>query len=127
MNRDTPFPGATVVVDSAAMEWVPFPIPGATGELSAVILNQDATLGPAIFVLRMAPGARIPAHYHERAKETFVVTSGDFVNAGVSYGPGAFFGILPGDVHGPHETVGGCEITIVQTEQVDPSDFFIAE
>lgn len=127
MNRDTPFPGATLVVDSARAEWRPFPIPGATDNLTAAILNRDPHLGPTVVALRMGPGAHIPAHYHERTVETFLVTEGEFVNAGVPYGPGAFFAIRPGDVHGPHDSPGGCTIVFVQTVEVDPSDFHVAE
>ena len=127
MNRDTAFPGATLVVDGKTSDWIDFPIPGATGQLTATILNRDAALGPTMVTLRMAPGAHIPAHYHKQTVETFVVTGGEFINAGVTYGPGAFFAIAPGDVHGPHDTVVGCELVFVQTKEVDPSDFFVAE
>ncbi len=127
MNTNTRFPGATLVVDGGAAEQQPFPIPGATDGLTATILNRDPALGPTMVALHMPAGARIPAHYHERTIETFVVTRGDFINAGVSYGAGTFFAIAPGDVHGPHETRDGCEIVFVQTQEVDPTDFFIAE
>ena len=127
MNRDTPFPGATLVVDPALASWAPFPIPGATDGLTAAILNRDPALGPTMVALRMPAGARIPAHYHERTVETFIVLDGEFINAGIGYPPGTFFAIAPGDVHGPHETRDGCTIAFVQTVEVDPSDFHIAE
>lgn len=127
MNRDTPFPGATRVLSPADYAWADFPIPGHTGRLDAAFLNRDLAVGPVMAAMRMAPGARIPAHYHERTTETFLVTEGTFVNAGVSYGPGAFFAIKEGDVHGPHETPTGCTLVFVQAVEVDPADFHGAE
>lgn len=119
--------GATFVVDVSDREWFDFPIPGRSGSTEAAFLNRDLAAGPIVAAMRMAPGARIPAHRHQRATETFLVLEGDFVNAGLAYGPGAFFAVRPGDVHGPHETRGGCVIAFMQSSEVDPTDFFIAE
>lgn len=127
MNRNTAFPGATLVLDPSAQQWADFPIPGHSGRLDAAFLNRDLSVGPIMAALRLAPGARIPAHYHERTSETFLVTEGEFVNAGVTYGPGAFFAVRPGDVHGPHESPNGCTLIFVQAVEVDPTDFHIAE
>lgn len=119
--------GATAVLTPPDYAWGPFPIPGHTGELNAAFLNRDLASGPITAALRMAPGARIPAHVHHRTTEAFLVTEGDFINAGTTYGPGAFFRVSPGTVHGPHETRGGCTIVFLQSVEVDPSDFHIAE
>lgn len=127
MNRDTAFPGASLVLDEKNYQWADFPIPGHTGELKAAFLNRDLGLGPIMAAMRMAPGSRIPAHYHERTTETFLVTEGEFINAGVTYGPGTFFAVQTGDVHGPHETKTGCTIVFVQAVEVDPTDFHIAD
>lgn len=127
VNRDTPFPGATLALIPAGYAWADFPIPGHTGDLRAAVLNRDLALGPVMAAMRMAPGSRIPAHYYERTAEAFLVLEGQFVNAGETYGPGAFFAIRPGDVHGPHETPSGCTLLFVQPVEVDPTDFHIAE
>lgn len=127
MNTDTPFPGASLVLRQDEYEWADFPIPGHTGELTAAVLNRDTSLGPVMAAMRMGAGSRIPAHYHERTTETFLVLDGEFVNAGVRYGAGAFFAVEVGDVHGPHETPTGCTLLFVQAQEVDPTDFHIAE
>jgi quercetin dioxygenase-like cupin family protein len=115
------------VLTRDAYAWAPFPIPGHIGDLKAAFLNRDLTRGPIVAAMTMAPGARIPAHVHRRATETFLVIEGDFIEAGEPHGPGAFFAIAPGDVHGPHETTGGCTVVFMQSVEVDPTDFEIAE
>lgn len=117
--------GASFVLDEKDRQYADFPIPGHTGKLDAAFLNRDVAAGPVVAAMKMAPGARIPAHHHQRASETFYVLDGDFVNAGIAYGPGAFFAVRPGDVHGPHETRGGCTLLFMQSTEVDPTDFFI--
>lgn len=119
--------GATAVLTPSGYVWGPSPIPGHTGELTAALLNRDLGAGPIVAALRMGPGSRIPAHVHHRTTEAFLVTEGTFVNAGISYGPGAFFTVSPGTVHGPHETKDGCTIVFLQAVEVDPTDFKIAE
>lgn len=107
-------------------DWGPFPIPGHRGDLKAAFLNRDLARGPIVAAMTMAPGAHIPAHIHRRATETFLVLEGDFIEAGVEYGAGAFFSVAPGEVHGPHETAGGCTVVFMQSAEVDPTDFEIA-
>ncbi len=119
--------GATTITTPDGYAWFPFPIPGSTGEITAAFLNRDLTAGPITAAMRMAPGARIPAHIHDRANEAFLVTEGAFINAGASYPPGSFFTVKPGEVHGPHETALGCTIVFLQSSEVDPTDFRIAE
>ncbi|WP_376099619.1 cupin domain-containing protein [Roseomonas sp. CCTCC AB2023176] len=119
--------GATEILTPADYAWGPFPIPGHTGTISAAFLNRDLTAGPVTAAMRMEPGARIPAHVHDRSTEAFLVLDGDFINAGITYGPGTFFSVRPGEVHGPHETKGGATIAFFQSSEVDPTDFRIAE
>lgn len=119
--------GATSVLKTENYQWIPFPIPGATGNLEAAILNADIELGAIVAVLRMPPGARIPAHYHKQSREEFYVLEGDFINKGETYAAGAFFAVRPLDVHGPHETQNGCLLMFMQSTEVDPTDFFIDE
>ncbi|MBU8537448.1 cupin domain-containing protein [Falsiroseomonas tokyonensis] len=119
--------GATTITTPPDYAWFPFPIPGHSGEITAAFLNRDLGAGPIAAVMQMAAGARIPAHVHDRSTEAFLVLEGRFINAGTSYGPGAFFTVKPGEVHGPHEAPEGARILFLQSEEVDPSDFRIAE
>jgi quercetin dioxygenase-like cupin family protein len=119
--------GATTITTPADYAWVPFPIPGHSGTIEAAFLNRDLGAGPISAAMRMAPGARIPAHVHDRSTEAFMVTEGVFVNAGIAYGPGAFFTVKPGEVHGPHEAPEGATVLFLQSSEVDPTDFRIAE
>lgn len=50
------------------------------------------------------PGSTIPAHRHSLADETVYVLEGDFIEAGVGYGLGAFFAGKAGTPHGPHSS-----------------------
>jgi quercetin dioxygenase-like cupin family protein len=119
--------GSTTVVKNESLKWEPFPIPGHTGKLEAAFLNRDLAQGPIVAVMRMGPGSRIPAHFHKKASETFYVLNGDFINKGVAYKKGAFFSVKPGDIHGPHSTKTGATLMFMQSTEVDPGDFFIAE
>ena len=56
-----------------------------------------------------------------------MVLEGEFINAGRAYGPGTFFAIKPGDIHGPHESNTGATVAFIQAVEVDPTDFHIAE
>jgi anti-sigma factor ChrR (cupin superfamily) len=120
----------SLVIDTATAPRVPFDIPGATpGGVSAVLLNVDAARGLVTTIIEIAPGARIPAHFHRNGAEAHYVLEGDFINAGVSHGPGGFVTHPVGTVHGPHESRGGCRVLTLQTSFVDPAspDFHIAE
>lgn len=119
--------GATTVISERDYAWMPFDIPGHSGDLRAAFLNRDLSAGPIVAAMDMAAGSRIPAHVHHRTTETFFVLSGTFVNAGVSYGAGAFFTVRTGEVHGPHETPDGCRVIFMQSVEVDSTDFEIAE
>lgn len=123
-------PGVSFAVDVHSLPEIPFPIPGATpGGVSATLVNVDAAKGLVTTIIHIAPGARIPAHYHNDGAEAHFVLDGDFINAGVSHGPGGFVTHPVGVVHGPHSSVGGCKILTLQTAYVDPEkpDFHIAE
>ena len=123
--------GQSVVVQTDALEPVPFPIPGATPPdgVTATLINVDAAQGLVTTIIHIAPGARIPAHYHNDGPEAHYVLSGDFINAGETLGPGAFVTHPTGVVHGPHESRSGCSILTLQSAYVDPTnpDFHIVE
>lgn len=121
---------ASLVVPPGTAPEVAFAIPGATpGGVTATLLNVDGARGLVTTIIRIAPGARIPAHFHRNGAEAHYVLEGDFINAGVVLGPGAFVTHPVGTVHGPHESVGGCAVLTLQTAYVDPAapDFHIAE
>ncbi len=115
----------TTVADADAA--IDLPIPGSTPTIKFQPLNLDYAIGPATMVFHFGPGTFIPAHYHKKARETFYILEGEFIDDGKTYGPGTFFGCTPGTVHGPHETKTGAIALVFQTDQVDPSDFFIAD
>jgi quercetin dioxygenase-like cupin family protein len=122
--------GDSLVIDTGLIDPVPFPIPGATpGGVMATLVNIDVTKGLVTTIIHIAAGARIPAHYHNDGAEAHYVLEGDFINAGVSLGEGAFVTHPVGVVHGPHESKGGCKILTLQTAFVDPAkpDFNIVE
>lgn len=103
-------------------------IPGATlGGIDVRVLNTDEIRGAPTTITILKPGATIPAHYHKNTSETHYVLEGDFINAGISYGPGAFFTHAAGTVHGPHSSMQGCSVLTVQPTHVDAGDFHIAD
>ena len=73
-------------------------------------LHTNEATGAKTVLTHMAPGASIPQHWHSVADETVFVLSGDFIENGVSYGPGTFFVGRAGTSHGPHETLSGCTV-----------------
>ena len=122
--------GKSIVVDTGTLTPVAFPIPGATpGGVTATLVNVDAANGLVTTIIHIAPGARIPAHYHNDGPEAHYVLSGDFINDGEILGPGAFVTHPTGVVHGPHESRTGCSILTLQSAYVDPAnpDFHIVE
>ncbi len=121
--------GVSLAVQSGDLPVVPFPIPGATpGGVHATLVNVDGGKGLVTTIIHIAPGATIPAHYHNDGAEAHYVIEGDFINAGVSHGPGAFITHPAGVVHGPHGSARGCKVLTLQTAYVDPAnpDFHIA-
>ena len=57
------------ITKSNEMEYMPFPIPGATGDkLFAKLLNVDTKYGPVFAELKMEAGAFIPAHIHHKQR-----------------------------------------------------------
>lgn len=119
-----------VILDSETVAAVPFPIPGATENgVTAQLLNIDGGQGLVTTIIHIAPGARIPAHFHKNGSEAHYVLEGDFIENGVTHGAGAFFTHAANVVHGPHASVNGCRVLTLQSAYVDPAapDFHIAE
>lgn len=83
-------------------------------------LHTDEISGAMTVLTHIAAGASIPEHWHSVADETVFVLKGDFIENGVSYGPGTFFVGKAGTSHGPHQTRTGC--TVITTFSA-PLDF----
>lgn len=89
------------VFRSADVGSADLPFPGYTGDIKIRPLNGDYALGPAMILIRMEPGAFIPAHLHKKAAEVLCILDGDFINENKAYGPGDFLHSKPGTIHAP--------------------------
>lgn len=87
--------------------------------VSMKVLHKDEGTGAMAVLTRMDAGATIPAHFHTHADETVYVLTGDFVEDGVSHGPGSYFVGKAGVPHGPHQTVGGCAVLTHFSAELD--------
>jgi quercetin dioxygenase-like cupin family protein len=113
----------------ASLPVLTLPIPGGTpaGAFTLKLLNHESAYGLTVYLLTLAPGSRIPAHVPRTATEPFLVLEGEFIDAGKTYAPGTYFACAPNTVHGPHSTQSGCQLLVLQTAEVDATDFFLAE
>src|SRR5437660_10942790 len=59
--------------------------------ISVRVLHHGNAESGQVVLTRMAPGAVIPEHWHSETDETVFVLDGDFIEAGVTYGPGTLF------------------------------------
>jgi anti-sigma factor ChrR (cupin superfamily) len=101
--------------DTAAVAWSPLDFPG----VSMKVLHQDPSTGGMVVMTRIAAGSSIPSHRHTHADETVFVVEGDFIEDGVSYGPGSFFVGKAGSAHGPHRSAGGCVVLTTFSATLD--------
>jgi len=92
---DSGIPGTTTV-RAAQRAWEPF-LPG----IERKTIHEDAASGLKFFMLRLAPGATIPAHGHAMDEEC-VVVSGEVEVGGLTLGAGDFH-LAPKGV--PHEPI----------------------
>lgn len=104
-------------IQAADVAYQNLDLPGVTLQ----VLHTEPAGGMTVLT-HLAPGATIPEHWQTQADETVYVLSGDFVEAGVPYGPNAFFAGRAGTRHGPHTTVSGCTVL---TRFSGPLDFQI--
>lgn len=118
LPNDTP----DVVLRPADLPFVPFTIPGFSGDTRAAFPNTDLARAPFIALLTMAPGALLRKHYHLRATEAVYVVSGTMLNAGEALHAGSFLVHGPGTWHGPHTTETGCTLMFIQSPGVGPED-----
>ena len=119
-----------VILQSGEVEAQPLTVPGATPNgIASKVFNLDPGKGMTAIVIVMAPGSRIPAHFHKKGAEAHYILSGEMIENGQPLGPGTFLTHAANIVHGPHETRDGCAILTFQEAYVDPADpdFYLAE
>jgi len=104
-----------VKINESEVAWAPLEMPGVWMK----VLHKDDATGAMAVMTRMDAAATIPAHFHTKADETVYVLAGDFVEDGVSHGPGSYFVAKAGVPHGPHRTVGGCTVLTHFGAEVD--------
>jgi anti-sigma factor ChrR (cupin superfamily) len=104
-----------IAINTESVASTPLPMPG----VSIRILSQNAETGGKAVLTRIDAGPTIPEHWHTKADETVFVLEGDFVEAGVTYGPGTFFAGKAGTAHGPHHSVGGCTVLTDFSAELD--------
>ena len=89
------FPYTTLAQDR---QWQSGPYPG----VELLILHRNETTGGVVVLRKFRAGVTVPAHTHPLANEFVYVLSGEWEEAGVTYGNGAFFFAPKGRPHGPH-------------------------
>ncbi|CAN5325255.1 hypothetical protein BH23VER1_BH23VER1_05110 [soil metagenome] len=67
----------------------------------------------------LAPGARIPGHYHRRAEEVYVL-SGDLCTHGRELGAGDYMRAAAGTTHGTAISKNGCRAIVIMGEENYP-------
>ena len=84
--------------NSAEVPWQPGPYEG----VDLAILHKHPSSGGVTVLRRFRQGTIIPAHTHPEANESVYILSGEWIEEGVSYGPGTFLFVPRGQKHGPH-------------------------
>jgi anti-sigma factor ChrR (cupin superfamily) len=108
--------GARVVVDTAAMAWVPSPLPGVGRKM----LDRDGgEVARATSVVRYAAGSAFEAHEHGGGEEFFVL-EGVFSDEHGDYSAGTYVRNPPGSHHRPFSRAG-CTL-FVKLRQMAPDD-----
>jgi quercetin dioxygenase-like cupin family protein len=100
------------VVRNADGEWRPAKTPG----LEVKLLRRDKATEESSFLIRLAPGARIPAHDHPAGEELYVL-EGDFHVGPESLGPGDYLYTPANGIHAAHSK-GGCVVLVVLPKPV---------
>ena len=88
-------------------EWVPLPFPGVTRRTLAI----DTDRGIESFLLRLEPGAIIPAHPHPGVEECLVL-EGDISTHGRTLRKGDYMRADAGSDHQESRTEEGCLLLI---------------
>ncbi len=96
-----------VLVQSAALEWVPSP---AAGVDRRMLYRIGGEVARATSIVRYAPGSAFPRHVHSGGEEIFVL-EGTFQDEHGDYPAGSYFRNPPGTSHVP-AAAGGCTIFV---------------
>lgn len=103
------------IISTDSLGWTPLDFQG----VSIRLVHQDKRTGGMTVMTRLEAGALIPAHIHTQADETVFVVSGDFIEEGVTHGPGTFFVATAGTPHGPHMSRTGCLVLTTFSAALD--------
>lgn len=103
-----------LVVRAGEGRWLPTSDAGVSFKL----LYEDRARGTFTTLVRMEPGASIPAHRHLGVEQCLVI-EGDLRAGGVSMSAGDFNCSLPGSVHEELTTGGGALFLIVGPERYE--------
>jgi len=103
-----------LVVRAGEGRWLPTSDAGVSFKL----LYEDKARGTFTTLVRMEPGASIPAHRHLGVEQCLVI-EGDLRAGGVSMSAGDFNCSLPGSVHEELTTDGGALFLIVGPERYE--------
>jgi len=76
--------------------------PGPYAGVELMVLHKHEQTGGMAVLRKFKAGYTIPAHSHPDANEWAYVLSGEWVEGGVTYSPGALFYAPKGVRHGPH-------------------------
>jgi len=111
-----------IILKADDIKWVPFSLPGWTGQTTAAFPNMDVEKAPFIALARLEQGAYIQRHYHKLAIESVYVVEGELINNGEILQKGSFMVHGPGVKHGPHTTQSGCTLMFIQYPGVTIED-----
>lgn len=70
------------------------------------MLHRNGDTGGVTVLRKFHAGVTVPAHTHPLANETVYVLEGEWVEDGVTYGPGTCLFAPKGVRHGPHQARG---------------------
>lgn len=96
-----------VLVQSAALDWIPSP---AAGVERRMLYRVGAEVARATSLVRYAPGSAFPSHTHSGGEEIFVL-EGTFQDEHGDYPAGSYFRNPPGTAHAP-AAKDGCTIFV---------------
>jgi quercetin dioxygenase-like cupin family protein len=74
------------------------------------VLRSDADTGASTALIKLEPGARVPAHDHPGGEELYVL-EGDFQVGAERLGPGDYL-YTPPDVTHAASSIGGCLVLV---------------
>ena len=97
----------------AATEWRPSRYPG----VSLKVLRSDKESGESASLVRLGPGASVPAHDHPAGEEVFVL-EGDFTVGAHRMVSGDYLYTPPNEKHAA-STEGGCLVLVTLPKPVE--------